>query len=388
MSDLFFIGSLFCAFISAYMLLFKKNNQQYFSDKILATLFLSYSYCTIGYLLISSGWIIQFPSLYRTSAPVNYLVPPLAYLYVRSVLKNEYTWHWKDALHLLPFVFIAINYIPLFAMTYDKKLIVAKLVVDSYNNNYVNQDGFFSENIQLLRPLQSLIYIILQWKLIRSFEKQNSSAFFQLHTKLILSWLKKFTLAITFTILTYLIFIIGVVYGLSTHQKINNLVLYASIPVAISLFYLTSYLIINPKVLFGLPYIEYIINNKLVEVLNKTKYEAEIADIEKFFKERKPYLKQGFSINELSMELDIPAKLVSFIINNHFDKNFNDFVNAYRIAHLIERIKMGDFKLLTLNAIALQSGFSNKTTFLNAFKKVHHCTPSVYLQNLNINLAV
>ena len=102
------------------------------------------------------------------------------------------------------------------------------------------------------------------------------SEIFKEHTATVLTWLKKFTIAITFTILTFLIFVIGVIYSLSTKQNINDIVFYSSIPVAISLFYLSSYLIINSNVFLGLPYIEYNKNNIKVEVLDKAKYEAEI----------------------------------------------------------------------------------------------------------------
>ena len=106
MGDFIFIGSVFCALISAYLLLFKKNIAHLFSDKILAILFLCYSYCTLNFILISSGWLIYLPNLYRTSAPINYLIPPLAYMYVKSVLTNKNKWKLVDALHLIPFLLI------------------------------------------------------------------------------------------------------------------------------------------------------------------------------------------------------------------------------------------------------------------------------------------
>jgi AraC-like DNA-binding protein len=379
MGDLIFIGSIFCALMSAYLLFFKKNIVHLFSDRILAFLFLAYSYCTIGFLLISSGWISYFPNLYRTSAPVNYLVPPLAYLYVRSVIKNENNWKWKDAFHLIPFIFISINYIPLYVMRIEDKKNIVKLVVENYNNNYNIQDGFFSEKIQFLRPIQSIIYIVLQWRLIYSFEKNKYESYFKEHTNLILSWLKKFTFAITFTILTFLIFVIGVIYTMYSNHNINDIVFYASIPVAISLFYLSSYLILNPTIFLGLPYIDYNKNNIPIEVLDKSKYEQEIAAIESYFVKNKPYLKQGYSINEFSLAVSLPAKLVSFLINNHFHKNFNDFVNAYRIAYVEDCINAGELNNYTLYALATRAGFSNKTSFVNAFKKVHNFAPSQYV---------
>lgn len=123
-------------------------------------------------MLISSGWLIHFPFLYRTSAPVNYLIPPLAYLYVKSVLNNKNKWRWVDALHFIPFILISINYIPLFTMSIENKNAIVKMVIENYTYNYNLQDGYFSENIQFLRPIQSLIYILLQWRLIYIFEKK------------------------------------------------------------------------------------------------------------------------------------------------------------------------------------------------------------------------
>jgi len=303
-------------------------------------------------------------------------------MYVKSVLTNKNKWKLVDALHLTPFLLIAINYIPLYCMGIDNKKEVVKLVIQSFNNNYNIQDGFFTEKIQFLRPIQSIVYIILQWKLIYSFKRKQHLGYFKEHTELILSWLIKFTSAITFTILTFLIFVIGVVYTLYTNQSINDIVFYASIPVSISLFYLTSYLILNPNVFLGLPYIDYNKYNQKIEVLDKVKYEEEIAAIESYLTNNKPYLKQGFSINEFSMAVGLPAKLVSFLINNHFDKNFNDFVNTYRIAQVTDCIKAGDFNQFTLYALATQAGFSNKTSFVDAFKKVHNCTPSHFISNL------
>lgn len=133
-------------------------------------------------------------------------------------------------------------------MSIENKNAIVKMVVDNYTNNYNIQDGYLSENIQFLRPIQSLIYILLQWRLIYTFEKNTKSEIFQEHTAIVLTWLKKFTIAITFTILTFLIFLIAVIYSLSTKQSINDIIFYSSIPVAISLFYLSSYLIINSNV--------------------------------------------------------------------------------------------------------------------------------------------
>lgn len=379
MSDFIFIGSVFCALISAYLLFFNKIGLQTFSDKILATLFLSYSYCVIGYLLISSGWLIYVPFLYKTSAPVNYLIPPLAFIYVRSVLNNESKFHKKDLIHLMPFLIIGINYIPLYTAEYKDRYEVVKLVVQSYDKNYLIQDGFISENIQFMRPIQSVVYLFFQWKILIKFQQKNINSPFKDHTTMILNWLRKFSYGISFTILTFLIFVVGVVYNLINKQPLNDVVLYAAVPVSISLFYLSSYLIIQPKVLIGLPYIDKQIIYNPKSFIKEVNYDAEIETIKAYFEEHKPFLQPSLTINHLAISLDLSPKVVSFIINQCLFQNFNDFVNSYRVAYLINSMHQGALRNYTIQALALQAGFANKTSFINAFKKIHQCTPSQYI---------
>lgn len=386
MGDFIFIGSVFCALISAYLLFFNIIGLQSFSDKILATLFLSYSYCVIVFLLISSGWIVHAPFLYKTSAPINYLVPPLAYLYVRSVLYNESKFEKKDFLHLVPFLIIAFNYIPIYFSSYNERLEVVKLVINSYDKNYLIQDGFFSENIQILRPIQSLVYLVLQWKILIDFKKKNITTSFKEHTLMILKWLKKFNYCISFTNLTFLIFVIGVAYSLANKQPLNEVVLYAAIPISVSLLYLSSYLIINPHVLAGLPYIGKELKNKPKSFIKEVNYDLEIATIKSYFEVHKPFLQPSLTIGQLSLSLDLSPKVVSFIINQCLNQNFNDFVNSYRVASLIESMQQGGLQNYTIQALALQAGFANKTSCMNAFKKVHNCTPSQYIANKKDNL--
>jgi AraC-like DNA-binding protein len=386
MGDFIFIGSVFCALISAYLLFFNIIGLQSFSDKILATLFLSYSYCVIVFLLISSGWIVHAPFLYKTSAPINYLVPPLAYLYVRSVLYNESKFEKKDFLHLVPFLIIAFNYIPIYFSSYNERLEVVKLVIHSYDKNYLIQDGFFSENIQILRPIQSLVYLVLQWKILIDFKKKNITTSFKEHTLMILKWLKKFNYCISFTNLTFLIFVIGVANSLANKQPLNEVVLYAAIPISISLLYLSSYLIINPHVLAGLPYIGKELKNKPKSFIKEVNYDLEIATIKSYFEVQKPFLQPSLTIGQLSLSLDLSPKVVSFIINQCLNQNFNDFVNSYRVASLIESMQQGGLQNYTIQALALQAGFANKTSCMNAFKKVHNCTPSQYIANKKDNL--
>ena len=100
----------------------------------------------------------------------------------------------------------------------------------------------------------------------------------------------------------------------------------------------------------------------------------------------KPFLQPSLTIGQLSLSLDLSPKAVSFIINQCLNQNFNDFVNSYRVGFLIDSMQEGRLKNYTIQALALQAGFANKTSCINAFKKVHNCTPSQYIANKKDNI--
>jgi AraC-like DNA-binding protein len=139
-------------------------------------------------------------------------------------------------------------------------------------------------------------------------------------------------------------------------------------------------------VLFGLPYakVEPISVHdlhiaKTDPVVVPKDYDQEIYKLKKYFEEALPYLNNALNINEVAVGLDMPAREVSFIINQHFNQRFTDFVNMYRIKYVNQKIKSGYLNKFTIESLSKEAGFSSKSTFNVAFKKVNQCTPSEYI---------
>lgn len=225
-----------------------------------------------------------------------------------------------------------------------------------------------------------MIYVILQWKLYSSFRKNNKVLTKAPHTLQIIKWVKMFTIFISLNVISFLAFVLLFIYGVNNNLKLDTIIFYTSIPVALCLFYISSYLVINPNILAGLPYINYIKQSNNTDPNKLITYEMEIKLILDYFEQHRPYLLPNISINEVSLALHIPLKLLSFIINQNFKHNFNDFVNKYRIEMVVRRMQNGDLEKFTISSLSQDAGFSNKTTFLNAFKKVYNSTPTQFLQ--------
>lgn len=92
----------------------------------------------------------------------------------------------------------------------------------------------------------------------------------------------------------------------------------------------------------------------------------------------KPYLDPDLSLAELARRLGLPAKHLSQVVNVNCGQNFNDFVNAYRIAEAQSRLQDPRFREEKLLKIAFDCGFNSKSVFNAAFKKHAGCSPSEF----------
>lgn len=92
----------------------------------------------------------------------------------------------------------------------------------------------------------------------------------------------------------------------------------------------------------------------------------------------KPYLDPNFMISMLSDAVSIPVYHISQTINNRFQKNFNEFINSYRIDEAQRKLSDPGHSQTPILHIAYEVGFNSKSTFNNAFKKNTNMTPTQY----------
>jgi len=176
MVGIFYIGSIFCALVTIYLLLYNENAIKTFANYLLASYFIFCISCLSVYVLILYGFIIDVPNLYKITAPINFLLPPIVYLYVRVMLFNKQKLNFLDFLHIIPSLLVFINYLPFYLLPISNKKDIIQELLKDFNTSYKIQLGYLSEYIiNIFRILQNLIYLIFQWKLIITFNKQNKN---------------------------------------------------------------------------------------------------------------------------------------------------------------------------------------------------------------------
>ena len=385
MANLIFIGSIFLVFVTIYMLLFTKNAAKSYSDYVLSFLLLVHCWSVILFLILYSEYILLFPHVFKTGLPLNFLIAPLSYLYVRGVLYNEKKFQTRDLVHAIPFVIVFINYIPFYLLPVNEKLIVIQNSLNYWPDTFKYQAGFLPENFSILfRLILAIIYLLLQWNLIFSYKKVHNESSIQVQINNVLKWLKLFTITSTVIFFGIIGFMLTVFF-LPSYYNDDLLMQIPSLLVSVGFFVMAAYLLTHPDILSGLPFVKYkevpsgVVNDKNYRLpyINED-YKLEMEKIVLFFETEKPFLNKELNINQVSVALDIPSRELSFIINNHFGQRFTDFLNKYRIEYITKKINKEYLTNFTIEAIASEAGFASKSTFNLAFKKYHQCTPSEY----------
>lgn len=110
--------------------------------------------------------------------------------------------------------------------------------------------------------------------------------------------------------------------------------------------------------------------------------EENVKRLNRIMNERRPYLSQDLTLDGLAELTHIPSHVLSRIINTRFEMNFFDYINSRRIAFFNVLYASPDHDYRTILELAMDSGFSTKSTFNLSYKKLMGMTPTQYRRSL------
>jgi len=121
------------------------------------------------------------------------------------------------------------------------------------------------------------------------------------------------------------------------------------------------------------------------KVTGKTPISSETLEVYRhqlaqFMEKEQPWLDAELTLSQLATKISLNTSQLSYLINSGFDKNFNDFVNNYRVEAVKQKMRDPALAHLSLLGVAFECGFNSKATFNRAFKKNTGASPSAYLK--------
>lgn len=95
---------------------------------------------------------------------------------------------------------------------------------------------------------------------------------------------------------------------------------------------------------------------------------------------------ESMSLHKLSELIDTPYKLVSQVINEHWQKNFSQLLADYRVREACRRMQDREqYGNYTIEAIGTTVGFHTRSNFVTTFKRITGLTPSEYMREVKGN---
>jgi len=79
------------------------------------------------------------------------------------------------------------------------------------------------------------------------------------------------------------------------------------------------------------------------------------------------------------------AHTLSYLFNQHLNRNYYDYINDYRIEEFKRLINEDEYSKYTLSALAELCGFSSRASFFRYFKKATGITPNEYIRSIGKN---
>lgn len=110
-----------------------------------------------------------------------------------------------------------------------------------------------------------------------------------------------------------------------------------------------------------------------------------IQNIESYMDEERPFLNPDITIEELARDLEMSVNDLSVTLNRHFQLNFFEFINQYRVREA--KTLLLSKANTTITDLFYEAGFNTKSVFYSAFKKSEGVTPSQYRAMNKANLS-
>jgi AraC-like DNA-binding protein len=313
----------------------------------------------------------------KLNIDINPNFPHLYYVSLFIILKMNYSF--IDSLGILTAALLLI--FAVFAFSYKKGNITSHKILSVFLFTLAFLSILLKINVPALYKysllhLQITPYMIACLIVIIDYRREIKNYYSSIN-KLSLTWMLYVVGAFFVMWMVDLItFILGNLELLNPNDE--NYLAFISLSInfvfAILIFYKALQ---HPEFFTGLPETEKHQKYEHSRLSEKEKTEY-LQNLETYFNSEKPFLNPELTISDVASNLNVSAKYLSQVINEHKGKNFYDFINSYRIEEAKKQLtQIADLKKTVLEVL-YESGFNSKSAFNSAFKKQTGFTPTQF----------
>jgi AraC-like DNA-binding protein len=355
------------------------------SDLWMAGLILALCISNLSSMLGFMGIHVLGQELWFFPYDPSFLIGPMMLFYLKAQINVEFRLSRKELWHFLPFCVYFVHHLLVFCAGPNATEWWVKAFFWRY---HLGDIEVIAGNVSLV------VYLVLAWRLYRNYLKWLPNERSDIE-KVQLRWYQHFLILSSIGVVAAMgFFIWSLISPLSFWQ---DWILRALVGLIICFISFHGYLQAQPHNLAfaGTPTNEPIDSPAEAESgnpsdptvsaiekadkLSAEELQAWCVKIDKLMHAEQLHLNPELTLNLLSERLGSYNALVSNVINAGFHKNFNDFVNTYRIEAFQEKVKDPKLSHYSLLALAFESGFNSKSTFNRSFKKITGKMPSDFV---------
>lgn len=367
--------SIFCFYVGfiglfiAVVLNFRKRSDRV-ANLLMSIFVFIHSFFIIHISLMLTNYRLYVPHTMYMSTGFSLLYGPLIYFYFKRVT-SRYIFKPIDLLHVLPTILLVVFLlIPVYLLPEAEKSRMQLL-----------KSAPHTTLITVSKLISLIVYGFMVLQLYYKFVKNNTAI-----SKVQFNWQRNIVSFSLLYVVVYSVYAVLIILRIFSGFVFNLQVALMSLLV---LLYVSYTAFVKPSVFGKLKLVPG--SDKSQEKIEFNKYEksglTESLSLElkhkllQLLNEQKVYRQNDITLQKLAEMLDTTRHNASQIINEHFDLNFFDLINTYRIQEAMNILKKEKTKKLNIIDVAYEVGFNNKVTFNKSFNKYNQITPSEYVKS-------
>tara|TARA_R110002073_G_scaffold258681_1_gene421693 strand:+ start:43167 stop:44324 length:1158 start_codon:yes stop_codon:yes gene_type:complete len=332
----------------------------------------------VEFLSVRKPFNVPLNIFYGTRHGLWMLLGPLFYFYAQFIYKPNQKLGIRTWIHFLPFLLITII-IPFFNtdILNSRQVNYGMLTAFDSFNDRISPLQYIYSSVFVFQFIHLSIYLLFARKVVKKYRNTLKNNYSNIDVNN-LKWLHQLSMGLLIILIFATVFLFILFYTRIYRRHLDYLYV---LPMSY-VIYLVSYKLVNISWKQLKPsetkkYTKSSLDDKMAD-----EYAARLSD---HMITNKPYLNTKLRLAELAKNLEISPHHLSQIINEKYHLNFYDFINKYRVNEIITILKESNGKeKISLLDIAYKTGFNNKTSFTNSFKKFTGQTPSSF-KSLHLN---
>jgi len=375
--DLVLIFTIFlCLSFACFLLFIKKGKKQ--SNFLLGAFLIAQAALPLDNLInfgeaFKAIALTVSPNLFYSFGLAYWIEAPLLLLYIRSLIYKDFRLTKKDLWYFLPFVLYTLHF------TDNWLLLDHHLKMEALQGDGISSSTIADRITHIVRECLRFSFSVLCLIELHKYQRHIKHEVAEL-VSVDLTWLKVLVVGFLVIRVNAIFVALAIIFSYEIGIQIDHETLgltsnYAILLLITSLIFFSA----GHSTLFKG------IDNELDSQLDSEKDKVadsfdpeEIKAIETYMEQNKPYLNHLLTLENLANQLTLSPRYLSTLINRHFEKNFFEFVNYYRIEESKHLLTLAANQKTTMLNIMDGAGFNSKATFNTFFKKLVGVTPTQY----------